>query len=419
MNEKSMTKKYNSQKSVDFSEKARWGYVFAGILMFLCLGTVYSWSVFRKPLEELFQIGSTESGLPYMMFLACYSFLMPAGGLLLEKHSPRKVILLGSLLVGGGWILSGYAGNIIHLSLTYGLMAGSGVGIIYGVPMAVVARWFPDKTGFAVGLTLLGFGLSPLITAPVARALIDAYTPLPSFRILGILFLILLILLSMPFRFPKEGQTLPMADQRNRRSDSPETDTHHMIRSRRFVGLWLCFAISTMAGLMSIGMTSSAGEELLKMDPHKVAWLVSLFALGNGAGRPFFGWLTDRLGTYLTALITYSMMILSSLLMLLSGETSTLIYVLSFGLLWMTLGGWLAIAPASTSLFFGRKFYSKNYGFVFTAYGVGAILGVLLSGFIRDSFGSYLYVFYPVLLLGALGIILATLLLHEKSPFKG
>ena len=186
-----------------------------------------------------------------------------------------------------------------------------------------------------------------------------------------------------------------------------------MIRTRKFAGLWLCFAISTMVGLMSIGMTSSAGEELLQMDPHQVAWLVSLFALGNGAGRPLFGWLTDRLGTYLTALITYSMMILSSLLMLLSGETSTLIYVLSFALLWMTLGGWLAIAPASTSHFFGRKFYSKNYGFVFTAYGVGAILGVLLSGFIRDSFGSYLYVFYPILILGILGMVLSTLFLRK------
>lgn len=391
----------------------RWRYILAGILMFLCLGTVYSWSVFRKPLEELFQIGSTESGLPYMLFLACYSFLMPVGGLLLEKNTPRKVILLGTLLVGGGWILAGYSQNIIHLSLTYGLMAGSGVGIIYGVPMAVVARWFPDKTGFAVGLTLLGFGLSPLITAPAARALIDVYTPLPSFRILGVLFLVLLILLSLPFRFPREGDVLPPADQRTHRLGSVEIDTHHMVQTKKFTGLWLCFAISTMVGLMSIGMTSSAGEELLQMDPHQVAWLVSLFALGNGAGRPLFGWLTDRLGTYLTALITYSMMILSSLLMLLSGETSTLIYVLSFALLWMTLGGWLAIAPASTSHFFGRKFYSKNYGFVFTAYGVGAILGVLLSGFIRDSFGSYLYVFYPVLILGILGMVLSTLFLRK------
>jgi MFS family permease len=81
----------------------------------------------------------------------------------------------------------------------------------------------------------------------------------------------------------------------------------------------------------------------------------------------------------------------------------------------MTLGGWLAIAPASTSHFFGRKYYSKNYGFVFTAYGVGAILGVLLSGFIRDTFGSYLYVFYPILLLGALGMLLSALLLKGKS----
>ena len=76
-----------------------------GMIMFICLGAVYSWSVFRKPIESAFEIGSAQSGLPYMLFLASYAFLMPLGGYLMERLHPRTVIMIGGLMVGTGWIL--------------------------------------------------------------------------------------------------------------------------------------------------------------------------------------------------------------------------------------------------------------------------------------------------------------------------
>ncbi len=392
-------------------KRSRWLFIPLGMAMFVCLGTVYSWSVFRKPLEELFQIGSTQSGLPYMLFLASYAFLMPAGGLLLERFSPRTVIMAGGAMVGFGWILSGFAWNITMLSFTYGIIAGGGVGLVYGVPLAVTARWFPDKKGLAVGLTLMGFGISPFVTAPVARMLISLYGPLKAFQILGVVFLFTIVILALPFHYPKH---LSNKDGGNGGLIcSTDTDTRNMFRSSRFYGLWICFGISTMVGLMTIGITGSVGEEIIKLDPRHAAWSVAMFSVFNGIGRPIFGWLTDRLQPYRTAVITYSLMVAAAVLMLMAEEGSILIYTISFSLLWLTLGGWLAIAPTTTSILFGQKYYSKNYGFVFTAYGVGAILGVLASGIIRDALGSYLYVFYPILLLGFAGIAISTALLRK------
>ncbi len=396
-------------------KKSRWLFIPLGILIFICLGTVYSWSVFRKPLEDYFQIGSTQSGLPFMLFLASYAFLMPAGGLLMQRFSPRAVIMAGGAMVGIGWILSGYSNDIITLSFTYGVIAGGGVGIVYGVPMAVVAKWFPDKKGLAVGLTLLGFGLSPFVTAPIARLLIVLYNPLQTFKILGVVFLFIIIFLAIPFKFPANS-ILPDSSKSNYGSNYKfEIETRQMMRSSKFRGLWICFGISTMAGLMSIGITGSVGEEIIKLDPGHAAWAVSAFAVFNGIGRPLFGWLTDKLNPYRTSLITYTIMILAATLMLMAGNGSTYLYLTAFSLLWLILGGWLAIAPTTTLIFFGQKYYSKNYGFVFTAYGVGAILGVLASGIIRDTLGSYRYVFYLLLALGVIGILVSTRFIRNKE----
>ena len=399
---------------MEFEKKLGWKFILLGILIFICLGTVYSWSVFRKPLEDHFQIGSTESGLPYMIFLASYAFLMPVGGLLLERFSPRAVIIAGGGMVGFGWILSGYAQDIIVLSLTYGIIAGGGVGVAYGGPLSVVARWFPEKKGFAVGLTLLGFGLSPFITAPIANLLIRLYNPLQTFKILGVVFLFIIILLAIPFKYPKCSIWVESSKSSYIDNYDSNINTKQMFRTTNFYGLWICFAISTMAGLMSIGIAGAVGEEIIKLDPSHAALAVSTFAVFNGIGRPLFGWLTDMINPYRTSLIAYSLLIVAAVLMLIADNGSIYLYFTAFSLLWLTLGGWLAIAPTTTLIFFGQKYYNKNYGFVFTAYGVGAILGVLISGIIRDTLGSYMYVFYYLLILGMTGIIVSTILLRNS-----
>ena len=371
----------------------------------LCLGTVYSYSVFRFPIEELFNIGSTQSGMPYMIALAFYAFFMFITGKYIDKYNPRSILLLGGFLVSIGWILSAYAPNIFVLTVTYGVISGAGVGIAYGVPMTVISRWFPEKKGLTVGMVLIGFGLSPLITAPLARNLIENYGIMNTFRILGICFGIIISILSFPFRYPSESGQLSLKLTRNTNDNLSEMNTSSMIKSDSFKGLYINFMIGTTIGLMLIGLTSSVGTELIGLSPKFVATLMALFAISNGIGRPIFGWITDKFTSKNAMNLSYCLIIFSAFLILLAKEGSIILYSISFSIFWFNLGGWLAIAPTSTLALFGIKHYSQNYGVVFTAYGIGAVFGVLSSGRLIDLFQDYRYVFYYVIILCLIGIL--------------
>lgn len=394
------------------AEKGRWVFVPLGIIIFMCLGTVYSWSIFRIPLEELFDIGATKSGLPYMLFLMFYAGLMPVSGILIDKYGPRSMMIIGGVIVSAGWILSGYASNINIIAITYGVIAGSGVGIVYGAPIAVSSKWFPEKKGLIVGITLLGFGLSPLVTSPLARWLIDVVGVLSAFKVIGFIFLVLLVLLPLPFRFPDQKSMNTMANIKNKEVHS-EMDTKQMLKNKKFYGLWLCFIIGSYSGLMMIGITSAVGQEIIKLDYSTTAQMVSLFAIFNGIGRPLFGWITDKYYPFTASIMSFGLIILASGLMLIAKEGTVIIYMVSFALLWLTLGGWLAIAPTATAMYFGLKNYSSNYGYIFTAYGIGAALGVSTSGIVRDVFGSYIIVFYPLIFLVIAGCLIAAFLLRK------
>lgn len=369
----------------------------------MCLGTVYSYSVFRMPIEELFDIGSTYSGMPYMMALAFYAIFMFLTGKVLDRFHPRSILLCGGMLVAMGWSLSSMATSIPFLTLTYGVMSGAGVGIAYGVPLTVVARWFPDMKGLAVGMVLIGFGLSPIVTAPLSRMLVDEFGVMQAFLILGISFGVIITALSFVFKYPpKEVNPVHPNDAEAFRSDHIKTS--EMIQSHSFKGLYLNFVIGTMIGLMLIGLTSMIGTNLFGMSTGMVALSMSVFAIFNGLGRPIFGWIADKVSVRAAMLISYSMIAMSALLLLLTGRENTLIYPISFSIFWFNLGGWLAIAPTSTLVLYGTKHYSQNYGLVFTAYGIGALVGVISSGLILDAHGNYYYLFAYIIALCLIGV---------------
>lgn len=396
----------------------RWIFVLLGIVINMCLGAVYAYSIFKKPLETLFNATATQGNLPFMIFLAMFALFTFFSGRFIDKMGPRTVMVVGGVVVGLGWILTKFAGSMTMVVITYGIIGGAGVGIVYGGPVSVATKWFPDKKGLAVGLSLLGFGASAFVTAPLAKTLVASSGPLNTFMYMGFGFLIVTVVLSFFMRFPEpgwkpSGWNPPQATG----AGAPKVfTTGSMLSTASFYGLWLCYTIGTTAGLMAIGISATVGRDVIGLDVGTAAFLVSIFAIFNGIGRPIFGALSDKITPRGAAILSFVIIAVASFMMLSAGEGATARYAIAFCGFWLCLGGWLAIGPAATASFFGLEGYAQKYGVVFSAYGLGAIIGGIISGKAKDAFGSYLAAFWPTLILAILGIIIAIFLV--KPPKK-
>lgn len=404
---------FNKLQNTNITTTNRVKYIFLGVLIMLMIGTVYSYSVFRVALEVRFNLSTSLSGVPYMIALASYALFMLIGGKFVHTTHPRNMMLVGGFLVALGWILSSLATNIFIFTITYGLISGAGVGIVYGVPMAVVARWFPERKGLAVGSVLIGFGLSPILTAPLASILVAQFGVMNAFFYLGLGFLVLLPLLTWTFKYPNDEKF--HLENKQTAIQPLSINTKEMIKSRTFRGLYLNFILGTTIGLMLIGLTANVGIQFVRLSAFEVSQWMALFAVFNGLGRPIFGWLTDKLDSKSAMFLSYTLISLASLILIFWGKDNFLVYIVAFSIYWFNLGGWLAIAPTSTLRLFGMKYYSQNYGVVFTAYGIGAILGVLSSGMILDLFNSFQFIFIFIIVLCFLGIIITYLFFGAKT----
>jgi MFS transporter, OFA family, oxalate/formate antiporter len=402
------------------AERGRWVLVALGLIINLCLGTIYSWSVFVGPLTDYFKgslgqaVTANDVLLPFSVFLAFFAIAMPLTGKYIETMGPRNVTIIGGILTGLGWLLASTVTSVQMLYIVYGVIGGIGVGIAYGVPVAVAARWFPDRRGTAVGLTLLGFGFSAFITANVSGYLISLYGVMNTFRVFGIAFIILLVLLALPLRFPPAGWkptgwTPPSAGTHM----VCECNRGEMIRTGAFYALWVCFFIGCLAGLLAVSIAKPVGTDI-GIATGLATLLVGVFAIFNGGGRPVFGALADAITPRNTALVSFVLIALAALM--LWQIPGVITYIVAFAILWGCLGGWLAIAPTTTGAYFGTCDYPRCYGVVFLAYGAGAIAGPQLAGLIKTTTGSYIGVFSYVFVLAIIGLVIAFFAL--KPPIK-
>ncbi|HNQ33519.1 MAG TPA: OFA family MFS transporter [Methanoculleus sp.] len=404
------------------AERGRWGLIALGLLINLCLGSIYSWSVFVAPLAAHFtatlgrEVTAGEVLLPFSVFLAFFAIAMPLAGKYIERYGPRKVTVAGGLLTGLGWLLASTATSVEALYVVYGVIGGLGVGIAYGAPVAVAARWFPDRRGLAVGLTLLGFGVSAFVTANAAGALIAAYGVMTTFAIFGVVLAAVLVIAALPLRFPPAGWhpagwSAPAPGTGT--APACECDRRAMLRTGTFYGLFACYFVGCLAGLTAISIAKPVGTEVAGVDAGLATLLVGFFAIFNGAGRPAFGGLADRISPQKTAMLTFGLIAAAAVLIWLAPGVPA--YIVSFAVLWGCLGGWLAIAPAATASYFGTCDYPRCYGVVFLAYGAGAIAGPQLAGFVRTATGTYLGVFPLVAVLAAVGFAVAWLLMRPPA----
>lgn len=362
----------------------------------LLIGSVYTYSVFRPFVEDRFTLNTLQSGLPYMLSLFFYALSMMLTGRILTMKNQKMILVIGILLIGLGWFLAGFATHFILFLIGYGVMIGVGVGMVYGIPIKGIQDRFSMKKGLMTGIVLLGFGLSTLIVAPLSTYLIETYGLSQTFYIYAMIFMIVLVPISLILGIHQDA------------SEVSNIQENQKILNVSSIKLYLYFVMATTIGLMMIGLSYYIGVTVYGFNPWSIALSMSLFAVMNGISRPIFGWLMDRKGFYYSVKLSLLLIISASVISIINQGTHLVLFMISYGLFWFNLGAWLAIIPAAVSMKYGRERYAKQYGLFFTGYGIGAIIGTLLSGFIMDLFGNTTYI-YLIILVFMIGLWVSTM----------
>lgn len=273
----------------------------AGVLMQTLLGTVYAWSVFKKPLMEAHGWTSGQVGLTFTLVIFCIGAAAALGGRFVDRAGAGRVAGLAAAMFGVGTLLAGVAahwGLLWLLWLGYGIIGGLGNGLGYVTPVAVLVRWFPDKRGFITGITVMGFGLGAAITGQIAPLLIKSIGLSATFFLMGAVVTVLLSLAATRMTNPPAGWQPPgwQPAESQAAAAAQACDLRASLRMYQFYLLWGTLFINVTAGIALISNLSPMAQSQIGFSPVAAGTVVFVASLCNGLGRIFWSWISDRTG---------------------------------------------------------------------------------------------------------------------------
>lgn len=396
----------------------RWIIVVAAIVIQMCLGAVYAFSVLSPPIKKQFGWSDVETNLAFTIALLVFALSMIPAGRLQDRKGPRLVATLGGVFLGLGMVLSSFASSLLWLYVSYGIIGGLGIGLGYVTPISTCVKWFPDKKGLITGLAVFGFGAGSIVFAPMWNYLIDAmhWSWNQTFLATGILFAALVIPFAQLLKNPCQGYVPPNWKPPEKSKSAKDYGPGGMLRTIAFFLIWVSYWFGTNAGLMMIGVAKKAAISLAGYDGATAALLVSILGLFNASGRIMWGFAGDKFGR--EKILTLIFAVCSGALFITAIISEPTLFVFGMLLVGLSFGGFLALYPALTADYYGTKSYGMNYGIVFTAYGAGAVLGPIMAGYIMDTQGSYVPAFYIAGALALVGILLSVAINRAARNIK-
>jgi len=394
----------------------RWVQLGLGLICMMAISSPqYIWTLFVKPFGTAVNATAVQVQWTFSILIVLQTFFSPFQGWLVERFGPRLLIATGGALTGLSWVLAAQVTTLYGLYATYGLLGGLGTGIVYIGVVGQMVGWFPDRRGFAVGVAAAGYGIGAVLTNfPIAGSLAaNGYGP--TLLQFGLGIGVVGVLAALGLRAPPPALT----QQTRMQSSVADVNTGAMLRNPIF---WLMFGMMTMMSTSGLMVTAQIVPFANDLGIGKlVIWgfaaiplILTVDRICNGLTRPFFGWVSDRIGRENTMFIAFGLEGIAMAIWL-ATMSNPVMFVIMSGIVFFGWGEIFSLFPSTLTDTFGAEHATKNYGCLYMAQGIGAIFGGPLASWLRESAGSWTPVFS--LAIGA-DLLTAVLALALLKPMR-
>jgi oxalate/formate antiporter len=405
-------------ETVPASAATRWTQLALGLVCMMAISSPqYVWALFTKPLAAGLGASAASIQVTFTLLVVLQTFFSPAQGWLVDRFGPRLLVALGTALTGLSWVLAAGASSLTGLWLTYGLLGGIGTGIVYVGVVGLMVAWFPERRGFAAGIVAAGYGMGAILTTfPIAGSLASAGLPATLQR-WGVILGVVGVVAALGLRRPPAA--LAPAAPGAVTAAGRDVPTGVMLRTPIF---WLMFAMMSLMSTSGLMVTSQIGVFAADFGVTKaLVWGLAALPLAlsidrfcNGLTRPFFGWVSDRIGRETTMALAFALEGLAMAAWLaLRGDP--VLFVLLSGVVFFGWGEIFSLFPSTLTDTFGTRWATRNYGCLYIAQGIGAIFGGPLASLLHGAAGSWTPVF--ALAIGA-DLLTAALALVALRPMR-
>lgn len=345
----------------------RYVYLVLNFVILLLLGIAYAWSIFVGPLENAYGWTRMQTSLAFTILMVGFSGGSLLAGILAKKIGFSKISMIASLLVGGGLVATAFTSSISVLYVTYGVLAGLGIGMIYNTIVSVIPLWFPDKKGMVTGLLLMGYALSTSILSPICQWLLVSFGPKTTFLTFGILDFVVFLLGSFFMKEPNTAELVELPEIQTTIVDQEMKNytTSEMLHSVKFYVYFLGANFLVMSALGYLNHVAPALQSEMGMSAVTAAYVVSAMSLCNGVARPLAGRMFDKFSIrFVLRVICLIYAVSASLAVFALNSHATWLLVVASCLLLFGYGFQGASLPCVIRRFYGNEYFSMNYSIV-------------------------------------------------------
>jgi OFA family oxalate/formate antiporter-like MFS transporter len=367
--------------------------------MQICLGSVYCWSLFVKPLTEGGHWRLTPVSATFTIAMAFLGIGTAIGGWWQDRKGPRIVSTVAGAMYGSGFLVAAWGASSHSLAtiyVGYGLLCGLGMGMGYICPVATMTKWFPDRRGLMTGAAVMGFGAGALVMSPIAARLIISVGVPATFVTFGVVYLVLVVAAAQFYKDPPPGwrpeNWEPTAV--SKAAVNIDYTPGQAVKTLRFWLLWLMLSLNTSAGIMILSQASPLAQQQANMTVIEAGMIVGIVSIFNATGRVFWAWISDLIGRSQTYFLLFAIQVF--LFFGLPSIHQAALFTIMVCAIALCYGGGFGVMPSYTADFFGSKNVGGIYGWILLGWGLAVIPSPLIIAHVRETTGTYEYAIFAI-----------------------